>query len=107
MDANITDFVAGAGNDPLWGDIYDSVSFAATTWRTIDKGLNSLPRAFMPHAENKRTFGRRVEGMTWNNGTKKIAVNWRDDQLAMEPESEEYVSDDAKAQSHHSLFSEV
>ncbi|KIX05177.1 uncharacterized protein Z518_06049 [Rhinocladiella mackenziei CBS 650.93] len=90
MDANTTDYVAGSAYSPMWGEIYDTVYFSATSWRTIDKGLSSLPRAFMPHIANKTTLGRKVEGMSWNNSTGKIAVNWRGDPLAMEPESEEY-----------------
>ncbi|KAK5956777.1 hypothetical protein OHC33_002265 [Knufia fluminis] len=85
---NITDFIAGSENGPLWE--YDSVYFAATTWRTIDKGLSRLPMAFMPHIEGKVTFGRKIEGLTFNNDTQKIALNWRDDPLAMTPRSEEY-----------------
>ncbi|KAL3475543.1 hypothetical protein BJX99DRAFT_157795 [Aspergillus californicus] len=89
-DANVTDYVAGSGNDPIWGDIYDNVYFAATHWRTIDKGLESLPRAFYPHIANKTTFGRKVSGLTYNETSHKIAVNWREDPFQMVPESEEY-----------------
>jgi len=88
-DANITDYVAGlTSSSPLWE--YDSVYFSADSWRTIDKGLSSLARAFHPHVEGKVTYGRRVEGLTFNDDTQKIAVNWREDPLAMEPQAEEY-----------------
>ncbi|KAL2839359.1 flavin-containing amine oxidoreductase-domain containing protein [Aspergillus pseudoustus] len=87
---NITDYVAGTGNDPMWGDIYDNVYFSASEWRTIDKGLESLPRAFYPHIVNKTTFGRKVSGLSYNATTSKVAVNWRDDPLALTPESQEY-----------------
>ncbi|KAL2816054.1 flavin-containing amine oxidoreductase-domain containing protein [Aspergillus cavernicola] len=87
---NVTDYVAGSGESPIWGDIYDNVYFAATHWRTIDKGLESLPRAFYPHIEEKTTFGRKIEGLTYNETTEKIAVNWREDPFQMTPESEEY-----------------
>lgn len=90
LDANLTDFIAGAGFSPLWGEIYDNNYFAATTWRTIDKGLSSLPRAMTPLVQNKTTFGRKVEGLTWNSETKKVGVNWREDPFALEPEVEEY-----------------
>ncbi|RHZ43329.1 flavin monoamine oxidase family protein [Aspergillus thermomutatus] len=89
-DANITDYVAGTGDSPIWGDFYDNVYFAATTWRTIDKGLESLPRAFYPHIANKTTFNRKVSGLTWNETSGKIAVNWREDPFKMTPEGEEY-----------------
>jgi monoamine oxidase len=87
---NISDYVAGSGNSPMWGDIYDNVYFSASEWRTIDKGLESLPRAFYPHIANKTTFGRKVEGLSYNESTGKIAVNWREDPLDLVPESEEY-----------------
>ncbi|KAL2870559.1 flavin monoamine oxidase family protein [Aspergillus lucknowensis] len=89
-DANVTDYVAGAESSPIWGEMYDNVYFSATHWRTIDKGLESLPRAFYPHIKDKTTFGRKVQGLTFNETTGKIAVNWREDPLQMTPESEEY-----------------
>ncbi|CEL10066.1 Putative L-amino acid oxidase [Aspergillus calidoustus] len=87
---NISDYVAGSDNSPMWGDIYDNVYFSASEWRTIDKGLESLPRAFYPHIVNKTTFGRKVEGLSYNETTGKIAVNWREDPLDLVPESAEY-----------------
>ncbi|KAL4883174.1 flavin-containing amine oxidoreductase-domain containing protein [Aspergillus karnatakaensis] len=87
---DITDYVAGSGNSPMWGDLYDNVYFSASEWRTIDKGLESLPRAFYPHIENKTTFGRKIEGLTYNETTGKVSVNWRENPLQMTPENEEY-----------------
>jgi hypothetical protein len=65
---------------------------SSTTWRTIDKGLESLPLAFMPHIQNKTTFGRKVTGLTFKNETGKIAINWRDDddKFSLEPKSAEF-----------------
>ncbi|EHK99478.1 putative L-amino-acid oxidase [Glarea lozoyensis 74030] len=90
ISLNVTDFLAGAGSDPLWD--YDTGYFSATTWRTIDKGLESLPRAFMPHVQNKTTFGRYVSGLTYKPDSKKIAVNWRDasDKLTMQAKSKDF-----------------
>jgi len=39
---------------------YDSVYFSASNWRTIDKGLTSLPRAFGPLVMNRTMFDTRV-----------------------------------------------
>ncbi|KAF9893165.1 hypothetical protein FE257_012578 [Aspergillus nanangensis] len=90
-NANITDYVAGSDNTgPIWGDIYDGVYFSASKWRTIDKGLESLPRAFWPHVAGKTTLGRKVVGLTYNEDSEKIAVNWREDPFQLEPESKEY-----------------
>jgi monoamine oxidase len=89
MSANDVDFMAGASdNSPMWE--YDTAYFGATTWRTIDKGLESLPRAFLPHVKDRLTLGRKITGLKHDNTTSKIAVQWRDDPLDMTPKSEEY-----------------
>ncbi|CZS90409.1 related to L-amino-acid oxidase [Rhynchosporium graminicola] len=90
ISLNVTDFIGGAGGHPMWE--YEDVYFAATTWRTIDKGLESLPRAFLPHVQNKTTFGRIVSGLTYIPETDKISVKWRDadDKLSMETKSAEF-----------------
>ena len=89
LDANLTDFIAGASNlSPMWA--YDEVYFAATTWRTIDKGLSSLPRAFMPLVASKTTFGRKIDGIAYDAQAKKVSVQWRNDPLQVTPESASY-----------------
>lgn len=87
---NVTDFVAGTDNGYLWGDWYDNVYFSATDWRTIDKGIEMLPRAFGPLIKDRVTYGRKIEGLTHNPSSNKIAVNWRNDPFQQTPESEEY-----------------
>lgn len=63
-----------------------------TSWKTIDKGLESLPRAFMPHIKDKVTFGRKITGLTYHNDTGKIAVNWRDEEdlYSLTPKSAQF-----------------
>lgn len=91
MSADTVDYVAGSGDTgPLWGSLYDDVYFSATTWRTIDKGLESLPRAYYPLVKDRLTLGRKIEGLKYDNDTGKVSISWRTDPLAMEPESEEY-----------------
>ncbi|KAJ4287562.1 hypothetical protein N0V90_012265 [Kalmusia sp. IMI 367209] len=91
MSADTVDFVAGSGDvTPLWSDLYDEVYFAATTWRTIDKGLESLPRAFYPLVKDRLTLGRKITGLKYSNDTEKISLTWRDDPFAAETQSEEY-----------------
>lgn len=93
LDNNLTDYVAGSDDSPIWASsLYENVYFGATTWRTIDKGLESLPRAYMPHVKDKLTFGRKVTGLTYNETTDKITVNWRNNgSLTFNPDgSEEY-----------------
>lgn len=90
MTSDMVDAVAGASdNYPMW-HLYDTVYFSASEWRTIDKGLDSLPRAMLPHVQDRLTLGRKVDGLAYNNETGKVSIQWRRDQLAMKPESEEY-----------------
>ncbi|KAJ5880723.1 uncharacterized protein N7473_011776 [Penicillium subrubescens] len=89
-NANISDYVAGTTDSPIWGDFYDDVYFAATKWRTIDKGLESLPRAFYPHVADKVTFNRTIQSLIYNETTEKISVAWRDDPLQMIPKTAEF-----------------
>ncbi|PVI01023.1 hypothetical protein DM02DRAFT_706684 [Periconia macrospinosa] len=89
MSEDTADFVAGSGdNSPLW--FYDDTYFAATTWRTIDKGLESLPRAFYPLVKDRLTLGRKITGLSHDATTNKVSLTWRDDPLSMEVESESY-----------------
>lgn len=89
-NANITDYVAGTTDYPIWGSFYDDVYFAATKWRTIDKGLESLPRAFYPHVAEKVTLNRTIQGLIYNDTTDKIAIAWREDPLQITPQTKEY-----------------
>ncbi|KAJ5489390.1 hypothetical protein N7539_004280 [Penicillium diatomitis] len=76
-DANITDYVAGTGNTPLG-------------WRTIDQGLESLPRASFPHVADRVTFNSTVQGLVYKEATEKISVAWREDPLQMTPQTREF-----------------
>ncbi|EMD88688.1 hypothetical protein COCC4DRAFT_137221 [Bipolaris maydis ATCC 48331] len=88
QSADVVDYITGGSNGPIWE--YDTAYFGATTWRTIDKGLESLPRAFYPHVKDRLTLGRKVTGLKYDEETDKISVEWRKDPFAMKPESEEY-----------------
>ncbi|KAH7397231.1 hypothetical protein BKA66DRAFT_236758 [Pyrenochaeta sp. MPI-SDFR-AT-0127] len=88
VSADVVDYITGNANQPIW--VYDAAYFSATTWRTIDKGLESLPRAFLPHIQSRLTLNRKVTGLKHDNDTGKVAIEWRQDPFAIEPESEEY-----------------
>ncbi|KAG9254385.1 uncharacterized protein F5Z01DRAFT_681435 [Emericellopsis atlantica] len=90
LDTNTVDFLSGSGSSPMWGEWYDSVYFSATNWRTIDKGLESLPRAFAPHVEGKITYGRKITGLDYNNDTSKVSLTWREHPLDKSTKTEEY-----------------
>ncbi|KAI9923764.1 hypothetical protein ASPWEDRAFT_54814 [Aspergillus wentii DTO 134E9] len=89
-NANISDYIAGTTPTPIWGDLYEDVYFAATEWRTIDKGLESLPRAFYPHVADRTTLNRTVDGLVYNTTSGKIGVAWRNHPLDMTPQTKEY-----------------
>jgi monoamine oxidase len=90
LSTDTVDYVAGAGSTPLWGSLYDSTYFGATTWRTIDKGLESLPRAFYPLVKDRLTLGRKIDGLAYDDTAGKVSLTWRNDPFAMQPESAEY-----------------
>jgi hypothetical protein len=77
LEWNETSAVGGTGT--LWDDIYDGVYFAATEWKTIDKGLNRIAEAFHPIVDNRLSYGRRVEALSFNETTGKTGVHWRED----------------------------
>lgn len=90
LDTDTVDFMSGSGSSPMWGDWYDSVYFSATTWTTIDKGVESLPRAFVPHTKRKTTLGRKIDGLVYNEATAKVSLTWREDPFDAKPQTEEY-----------------
>ncbi|PLN76987.1 flavin-containing amine oxidoreductase-domain containing protein [Aspergillus taichungensis] len=90
FNSNITDYVAGTDDSPIWHSLYDAAYFAATEWRTIDQGLESLPRAIYPLVANRTTLNRKVEGLSYDEASGKIAVQTRNDPFQTIPESKEY-----------------
>ncbi|KAK6439750.1 hypothetical protein LTR95_004037 [Oleoguttula sp. CCFEE 5521] len=77
---NTTDLVDDiTDNSPNW--LYDSVYFSATDWRTIDKGLSQLPRAFGPQVLNRTMFHTSVQGMKYDSSTEKVSVQYRNKNL--------------------------
>ncbi|KAL4800847.1 hypothetical protein BDV19DRAFT_396314 [Aspergillus venezuelensis] len=87
---NVADYIGGAGTTPMWGDVYDNVYFAATEFRTIDKGLESLPRAFWPHVANRTSLNFKVSGLSYDDETDKVTVNWRKNPSDLSPVGKEY-----------------
>lgn len=87
---NITDQVDDSSdNSPSWD--YESVYFSANKWRTIDQGLTKLPAAFGPQVLNRTIFQTAVQGMSWNESTQKMSIQYRNKNLFdMEPETMEF-----------------
>ena len=52
--------------------------FSASSFRTIDGGLNRLPLSFHPHVDNVTILGRKIEQVTFDNNENKVTLHWRD-----------------------------
>jgi monoamine oxidase len=78
---NISNYIASNDTSPIWESLYSNDFFSTTSWQTIDKGFESLPRAFYPHVVNKTSLHSRVDRLTFNQTSNKISVHWIDDQL--------------------------
>lgn len=87
---NITDEVDDTSdNSPSWE--YESVYFSSTDWLTVNKGLTSLPKAFSPQVLNRTIFQTAVQGMSWDNETQKMTLEYRNKNLFdIEPETMEF-----------------
>jgi hypothetical protein len=57
------------------------VYFAASKWRTIDQGLSRLPRAFGPQVLNRTQFNTTVQGLSWDEQTQQMSVQYRNKDL--------------------------
>ena len=73
---NVTD-LAGARPNSYWDAIYESTYFTATSWKTIDKGLQRLPDAIYPLVKSRLSFGRHVGKSTFDPATRKVTLSWK------------------------------
>lgn len=87
---NITDQVDPFTDySPSW--LYENLYFSATKWRTIDMGLSRLPAAFGPQVLNRTIFQTTVQGMTYDEDTEKVTIEYRNQNLFdVEPETMEF-----------------
>ncbi|KAI1813945.1 L-amino acid oxidase [Poronia punctata] len=75
---NDTNFVtAGYGAASFWNGMYESLQFGATTWRTIDGGLNRLPLSFHPLVDNVTSLNVAVERIQFDEEAQKVTVQWK------------------------------
>jgi monoamine oxidase len=73
---NITDEADSTSDYDLAFPVED-VYFGATTWKTIDKGLSSLPKALEPLVLNRTTFGIKIQELQYDEATQQISAHWR------------------------------
>lgn len=75
---NDTDIVAAGSNAySFWDDLYEGLYFSATTWRTIDGGLNRLPLAFHPLVDKHTTMNRKIERVNYSPSAKRVTLQSR------------------------------
>ncbi|KAI4229404.1 MAG: hypothetical protein L6R36_000858 [Xanthoria steineri] len=68
----------GYGGYSLWEFVYSCAYAGATTWRTIDGGLNRLPYSFYPHVGHITTMGRSIERAQFLSETNRVQLSWKD-----------------------------
>ncbi|KAJ4288857.1 hypothetical protein N0V88_007187 [Collariella sp. IMI 366227] len=77
---NDTD-INGGSESSFWSEIYDTVYFSASSWRTINGGLNRLPLSFHPLVNKDTYMNRKVERIQFSKDKKKspkVQLTWRD-----------------------------
>ncbi|KAI8144254.1 flavin-containing amine oxidoreductase-domain containing protein [Fennellomyces sp. T-0311] len=85
LSLNATESATGLNAGNIWNDMYDTFTFGASDWRTVQGGLNRLADAFDPVLGDKVTYGTRVSKLAVEDG--KVSVQWKDD-----PYDEDYNS---------------
>ena len=81
-DLNTTLTVSdGGGGAGFWDNIYESLYFSATDWRTIDGGLTRLPSAFHPLVDDITHMNRKIQRMQYNDTSKRVTLQWKDQPL--------------------------
>ena len=75
---NSTDMINAAVGESFWEKLTTSMYFSASSFRTIDGGLNRLPLSFHPHIDNITTMGRKIERVTFDEAENKVQLQWRD-----------------------------
>ncbi|KAF2754175.1 hypothetical protein EJ05DRAFT_504277 [Pseudovirgaria hyperparasitica] len=62
-----------SATDPSW--LYENVYFSATSWRTIDKGMNRLPLAFWPLIHNRTLLNTKVSRITFHPQSQSLTLH--------------------------------
>ncbi|EXJ85440.1 hypothetical protein A1O1_05804 [Capronia coronata CBS 617.96] len=73
--------IGDAGTEGFWDNLYESMYFAATDWRTIDGGLTRLPSAFHPLVDSITYMNRKIQRVQYNDTTQRVTLQWKTDPL--------------------------
>lgn len=75
---NVTEEVlSGGGDTSFWGAIYDNEYMGASTWVTVDGGLNRLAEAFFPIVDKNIRFKQIVQKLDYKED--KVTVSWKNE----------------------------
>ncbi|OAL36815.1 hypothetical protein AYO20_03870 [Fonsecaea nubica] len=69
--------LGGSGSESFWDNLFESMYFSATDWRTIDGGLTRLPSAFHPLVDDVTFMNRKIQRVQYNESTKKVTLQWK------------------------------
>ncbi|KAG2225937.1 hypothetical protein INT45_006633 [Circinella minor] len=86
LSLNATEYATGLKSGNIWEDMYDTFTFSATDWRTVQGGLNRLAKGFEPVLGNKVEFGIKVSKLAVKEDG-QVSVQWK-----TKPYDEEYQS---------------
>lgn len=65
------------GSESFWDNLYESMYFSATDWRTIDGGLTRLPSAFHPLIDGITHMNRKVQRIEFNESSQRVTLQWK------------------------------
>lgn len=67
----------GGGASSFWDKLCETMYLNATTWKTIDGGMDRLPLSFSPFVEKVTTMNHRVEGVEYSPDSDTITLQSR------------------------------
>jgi monoamine oxidase len=73
--------IGDGGSESFWDNLYESMYFSATDWRTIDGGLTRLPSAFHPLVDGITHMNRKVQRVQYNETTQRVTLQWKNKPL--------------------------
>ncbi|KAI9318693.1 L-amino-acid oxidase [Dichotomocladium elegans] len=76
LSLNASDYATGLDASQIWHDMYDTFTFSATNWRTVQGGLTRLARAYEPVLGDKVKFNVRVSKLAFEDDD-TISVQWK------------------------------
>ncbi|KAK4939410.1 hypothetical protein LTR10_020307 [Elasticomyces elasticus] len=69
--------IGDPGSEAFWDNLYESMYFSATDWRTIDGGLTRLPSAFHPLVDSITYMNRKIQRVQFNESTQRVTLQWK------------------------------